>query len=133
MKTLEPWLLKIANFRDSRGSLTVLDNLLEIGFLPKRIFIVSEIPKGLTRGSHSHKEAWQILIALNGSVEIEIENIHAKSKITLEPLEMGLCVPPNNWIEFRTNDTKSSLLVLASTTFDETDYVYERPTRHETY
>jgi dTDP-4-dehydrorhamnose 3,5-epimerase-like enzyme len=128
---IEPWLVDCRNFQDSRGSLHVFDNLSEFAFVPQRIFIVTEIPEGVSRGSHAHKKAWQILIALNGFVEIEIENTHSRTKFVLTPSEKALCVPPNNWLEFRTENVTTSLIVLASTVFDEEDYIYEKPIRHE--
>jgi dTDP-4-dehydrorhamnose 3,5-epimerase-like enzyme len=128
---IEPWLVDCPNFEDSRGSLHVLDNLSEFAFVPQRIFIVTKIPEGVSRGSHAHKEAWQMLIAVNGFVEIEIENTHSRTEFVLTPSEKALCVPPNNWLEFRTENVTTSLIVLASTVFDEKDYVHERPIRHE--
>jgi dTDP-4-dehydrorhamnose 3,5-epimerase-like enzyme len=128
---IEPWLVDCPKFEDSRGSLHVLDNLCEFAFVPQRIFIVTKIPEGVARGSHAHKEAWQILIAVNGFVEIEIENTHSRTEFVLTPSEKALCVPPNNWLEFRTENVTTSLIVLASTVFDEKDYVRERPIRHE--
>ena len=131
MNIIEPWVVDCLNFEDPRGSLHVLDNLSKFAFVPQRIFIVTEIPEGMSRGSHAHKEAWQMLIAINGFVEIEIENIHSRTKFVLTSSEKALCVPPNNWLEFRTENVTTSLIVLASTVFDEKDYIHERPSRHE--
>ena len=72
-----------------------------------------------------------MLIAVNGFVEIDVENIHSRTKFVLTPSEKALCVPPNNWLEFRTESLTTSLIVLASTVFDEKDYLYERPSRYE--
>jgi dTDP-4-dehydrorhamnose 3,5-epimerase-like enzyme len=128
---LEPWLIDYSSFDDSRGSLRVLDNLFEIAFIPQRIFMVSGIPDGVSRGAHAHKEAWQLLIAINGIVDVEVENSHYRFTYQLSPSDKALCVPPNNWLEFRTQNSNTSLVVLASTTFDENDYFYERPMSHD--
>lgn len=131
MNIIQPWLVDFLNFDDSRGSLHVLDNLAEFAFVPQRIFIVTEIPEGVSRGAHAHKNAWQLLIAINGFVGIEIENAHSQAKFVLIPSKKALCVPPHNWLKFRTENIATSLVVLASTTFDDKDYVYDKPTRYE--
>lgn len=124
---IDPWLVDFFHFHDNRGSLQVIDNLPKFAFIPQRIFIVSEIPLGIQRGAHAHKEAWQLLIAVNGTVEVEIENKNSRMFFALSPSGKALCVPPNNWLEFRTDNPSTKLMVLASTIFDADDYIHERP------
>ena len=131
MSDLEPWLVDYSKFDDSRGSLRVLDNLFQFAFIPQRIFVISDVPDGVSRGAHAHEKAWQLLLAVNGIVDVEVENSQFSSSYQLSPSDKALCVPPKNWIKFRTQNPNTSLIVLASTTFEETDYIYERPMRND--
>ena len=54
-------ILNFPRVTDNRGSLTYINNLKEIPFEIKRVFMVSGVPQGLSRGGHAHKILQEIL------------------------------------------------------------------------
>ena len=126
VEVADPWLVDIPSFQDDRGFLQVLDNLSTSVFLPQRIFVISDVPNGVSRGAHAHKKSWQLLITLNGSAFIEVENHNFKGRFELSPSKNALCVPPLNWLEIKLETKETHLLVLASENYDVADYILER-------
>ncbi len=49
---------------DERGSLVPVEFKV-LDFVPKRLFYVTDAPKGCRRGGHSHKETRQIALIVN--------------------------------------------------------------------
>ena len=108
------------NLIDGRGTLNVFDRL---PFDVKRFFTI-EAPKGQVRGEHAHHETEMILYAISGIIQIEsIRKENTQTEI-LKPNSFGLRLNPD---EFRkmTFLEHSILLVLASTNFDQNDYIFE--------
>jgi len=111
----------LENFSDNRGDLRPLD-FDRLPFLPKRLFIVSNVPKGETRGCHAHFKTRQFLICLKGEVEAILDDGKTKSSITLTPAE-GVYVPELVWDSQIFKTDNDILLVLASTHYDKSDYI----------
>lgn len=61
------------SFQDNRGCLTPIE-LSDLPFTPKRIFIVSDVPKGETRGMHSHYKTKQVLVCLQGEILVNLHD-----------------------------------------------------------
>lgn len=113
---------------DQRGSLSVQDfSSFPVSFT--RLFVLNSVDPSLTRGGHAHKNCWQFLFTSQSGIKVTILN--KKSTITLElQNNMGLLVPPYNWLEIEFSKSDSYLNVLASESFDPSDYIYARPTRN---
>ena len=111
----------LENFSDDRGDLRPLD-FDRLPFLPKRLCIVSNVPKGETRGCHAHFKTSQFLICLKGEVEAILDDGTTKSSITLTPAE-GVYVPELVWDSQIFKTDNDILLVLASTHYDKSDYI----------
>ena len=122
---LQPSLLESTVFSDMRGDLTVFDDLPDVAFTPRRVFQISNVPLQTTRGGHAHKVAWQMLMAINGTAQILVQNRLKRMEFVLEQGGPALLVPPFNWLEFQLNSQTTSLLVLTSESFDPNDYIYE--------
>ena len=108
---------------DERGSLSYLEFESKLGFLPKRFFYLSSISKDAIRGDHAHKECFQFLISLRGSVSIQFDNGFRTSTIHLEEGNKGLLVRPMIWAKLSQFSTQALILVLASHNYDEDDYL----------
>ena len=111
----------LENFSDNRGDLRPLD-FDRLPFLPKRLFIVSNVPKGETRGCHAHFKTRQFLICLEGEIEVILDDGKTKSSITLTPAE-GVYVPELVWDSQIFKTDNDILLVLASTHYNKSDYI----------
>ena len=105
---------KINLIRDSLGALQVLEFNEKIPFTPKRIFTLSEVPKGVMRGGHAHLNCEQFIFLQSGSVTLKIFNGSTWDSILLQGLAMSFYVPRLNWIELSDFSTNAVVLVLAS-------------------
>ena len=114
---------KLRTYTDKRGSLTLVENGHEIPFQITRAYWISEVPCGEERGKHANKISYQYLIAVNGSVEVTLEDINGKQTYSLDARDKGLLVPPHTWNELKNFSSDAVLLVLASHSYDEETYI----------
>jgi len=114
----------IPEFLDIRGSLYVM-NFTDLPFIPQRIFYIKDVPASEERGNHAHRSCHQILVALHGSVDIELINKNGKFNHKLLNPNLGLHIPPLNWGIQKNFQIGTVLLVLASEPYDKNEYVNE--------
>ncbi len=105
------------------GYLTPLEFTEEIPFEVKRIYYIYGVGKEEIRGHHSHKHLHQVLICVNGSVDIKLKNHFGEKIYSLNDPSMGLYVGPDNWREMFNFSEEAVLLVLASEKYDAEDYI----------
>ena len=109
--------------RDLRGSLAVAQFGDEIPFVPKRAFVVYDVPSKDTRGEHAHKACRQFLICLRGSLSVLLDDGAGRTEVVLDRPDQGLYMPPLMWgTQFKFTDD-ALLLVLASDWYDPEDYI----------
>ena len=105
------------------GSITPVQNSVEVPFDVKRIFYLYDIPGGESRGAHAHKTLEQFIIAASGSFDITIDDGHSKKTIQLNRPYMGLHIKPLIW-DFTSNFSSGAIaLVLASDFYNVNDYI----------
>lgn len=110
-------------FEDSRGVLEVIESS-KLPFRPARFFFTSVNEDGAERGSHAHKECWQILFCLSGEIEVQRVWSSGSEVYHLRANGKALVIPPGNWCR-EVFITKQSLMgVIASHSYDPTDYMY---------
>ena len=66
--------IPIPHFGDHRGDLSVIEAVKDIPFEVKRVFWNYNVPEGKSRGAHAHKRLRQLLIALNGSFTVNVDD-----------------------------------------------------------
>jgi dTDP-4-dehydrorhamnose 3,5-epimerase-like enzyme len=115
-------IINIQTFKDSRGILTVLDNI--VPFDIKRLFYIYSVDHS-DRGGHRHHETHQAAICIQGSCEITNNNSITTEIFTLDSPEKCLILLPEDWHVMHNFSADAILLVLASTAFDPKDYIYE--------
>ncbi len=106
-----------------QGNLTVVENDEQFPFRVKRVFYLYDIAGGESRGAHSHKECHQFLIAASGSFEVLLDDGLYKRQVFLNRPNLGLHIPPNIWASEMNFSSGAICLVLASHTYDESDYI----------
>jgi len=108
---------------DMRGSLTAGEFEREIPFVPKRYFLVYDVPTAETRGEHSHIACHQFLIAVKGSVHVVADDGSVREEFILSRKNEGIYLPPMVWgIQYRYS-SDAVLLVFASHHYDPDDYI----------
>ncbi|WP_298858702.1 WxcM-like domain-containing protein [uncultured Gimesia sp.] len=108
---------------DLRGSLSVGEFEREIPFVPKRYFLVFDVPTAETRGEHAHLQCGQFLIAVKGSVSVVVDDGMLRDEILLDRQQMGVYLPPLTWGIQYNYSTDAVLLVFASEFYDSEDYI----------
>jgi hypothetical protein len=108
---------------DREGMLTVAQNDPRIPFEIKRIFWVVDTPVGVARGRHAHRETEMVLIAVRGSIEVEVESRNfPKQSFKLDSQNTGLFLPILTWHTMRYSPDAIQL-VLASAIYRASDYI----------
>ena len=107
---------------DPRGNLTYVESKIHIPFDINRVYYLSEVPKGATRGGHAHRALHQLLIAVTGSFDIHLDDGFNKKTIKLSQSDSGLYVCPMIWRDIDNFSENSVCLVFASEYYDEQDY-----------
>lgn len=109
----------------ARGYLTVAEAPETLPFLPKRCFIIHDIPQGQTRGHHAHKNCAQLLICPHGECRVHVTDGKNQEEIALNTPDIGVLVPPLVWASEHYPSPHSVLLVLASHPYEKDDYIHE--------
>lgn len=115
--------IELPRIGDRNGSITAINNLVEIPFEVNRVFYLYDIPGGESRGAHAHKECHQFLIAATGSFEVELFDGKVRRTVALNRPNIGLHIPPGIWASEVNFSSSSICLVLASHHYDEGDYI----------
>ncbi|MBG6111234.1 dTDP-4-dehydrorhamnose 3,5-epimerase-like enzyme [Flavobacterium sp. CG_9.10] len=115
-------LIKIPVVEDTRGNLAFIQNDI-LPFEFKRVYYLFDVPSNAFRGSHSHINQSEVLIALSGSFEVALNDGIEKKSFLLNKPNMGLYIPKGIWRELDNFSSGSVCLVFASDVFEETDYI----------
>ncbi|MEO8077503.1 MAG: WxcM-like domain-containing protein [Acidobacteriota bacterium] len=108
---------------DLRGSLSAGEFATEIPFVPKRYFMVFDVPGKDVRGEHAHRLCHQFLVCARGSLSVVVDDGTASEEIVLDGPHLGLYVPPMIWAVQYKYSADALLLVFASDPYDPGDYI----------
>jgi dTDP-4-dehydrorhamnose 3,5-epimerase-like enzyme len=104
------------------GNLTFIEGKNHIPFPIRRVYYLYDIPGGAVRGGHAHRDLQQLLIAMSGSFDVELNDGRNTKKIHLNRSYFGLYIPSMIWRELDNFSSGAVCLVLASKKYDESDY-----------
>jgi len=116
-------LLSLKKNSDPRGNLLAFEAEQNLPFKVKRIFLVNGVPKNEVRGIHAHRECWQFLIAVAGSITVGFDDGTVAQELTLDQDDVGLLLPPLTYGKQFNFSSDAVLLVLASHSYDLNDYI----------
>ena len=116
-------LINLPKILDDRGNLSVIEEDTHIPFKIKRIYWIYDVPGGEFRGSHAFKESEEFIVAISGSFDVILHNGIEETKFSLNRSYNGLYVPKLIFRRMENFSTNSLALVLASTTYNENDYI----------
>lgn len=109
--------------KDLRGDLSVGEFEREIPFVPKRYFLVFDVPSEKTRGEHAHKSCHQFLICVRGRCAVVADDGTSRQEVMLDSPATGVYLPPMTWgIQYKYSED-AILLVFASDYYDASDYI----------
>ena len=108
---------------DMRGSLSVGEFNEHLPFVPKRYFVVFDVPSKDVRGEHAHKTLHEFCVCVHGSLSVVLDDGDQRCEVHLDSPTVGLHIPPLVWgIQYRFS-RDAVLLVLASEPYDADDYI----------
>lgn len=108
---------------DMRGNLSVGQFLDDIPFIPKRYFLILNVPSTEARGEHAHKKCKQFLICIEGQCSVVVDDGNIRKEVLLNAPNKGLYIPEYIWgIQYKYS-ADAKLLVFASEYYEESDYI----------
>ena len=108
---------------DNRGNLIAIEEGRDIPFKISRVYYMYDTKAEVRRGFHAHKSLEQILICVNGSCKVLLDDGKEKMEVLLEKPHEGLYVSSGIWREMFDFSDGAVLMVLASEIYDESDYI----------
>ena len=115
-------LIDLPKISDPRGNLTFIEGESHVPFDIRRVYYLYDVPGGACRGGHAHKALHQLIVAISGSFDVVLDDGVCKQRFHLNRSYMGLYVCPMIWRELDNFSSGSVCMVLASNTYDESDY-----------
>jgi hypothetical protein len=116
-------LVRMHSIYEARGHLTVGEMGRGVPFVPRRFFVISDVPDEGIRGEHAHRALDQLLVCLAGSVVAEVTDGTAARSVLLDVPHVGLHIPPMVWGVQHHYTRDAVLMVLASAEYDPADYI----------
>jgi len=116
-------IVNLPKILDFRGNLSFVEELNHIPFAIKRSYWIYDVPGGAERGGHAYCENEEFVIALSGSFDVVIDDGIKKETFHLNRSYYGLYIPRKYWRQMSNFSTNALVFILASTEFDEKDYI----------
>ena len=117
-------MLEFSQKGDERGHLVIVEGLEDIPFDIKRMFYIYGSDKDVIRGQHANKISEFVLINVAGTSKVKVKDGKGNEAIySLNRPHTGIYLPPMIWKDMYDFSEDSVLLCLASTHYDENEYI----------
>jgi hypothetical protein len=120
--------IKVPGASDPRGSVNFLELGKGLDFPPKRLFWLHHVAPGQWRGRHGHRESKLVLIAASGGCRAHLDDGQVTETVALDDPTRALYVAPWVWHELTDFAPNTAIMVIASTLFEEADYLRDYET-----
>lgn len=125
MKVEQAKIVDLPKILDRRGNLSVIEEYKNIPFKIERTYWIYDVPGGEVRGGHAYKNNREFIVALSGSFDVVLDDGQEKKIFSLNRSYYGLYVPQGLWRQMKNFSTNSLALILASTSYNQNDYIYD--------
>lgn len=115
--------LQFADLGDERGKLVVIEGGTAVPFDIQRVFYIYESDDTVVRGKHANRESEFVLINVAGKSRVRITDGSEEFVVELNKPMMGVYIPKMMWKDMYDFSSDSVLLVLASTHYNEHEYI----------
>ena len=109
--------------RDSRGALTVVEFSRPVPFAVARLFYVSGVPAGTSRGGHAHYRCRQYMICQEGRLGVVLADGANERSLELSAGH-AILIEPGIFAMQTYLDDDSALLVLCDRPYEADDYIH---------
>lgn len=117
-------LLELPELGDERGNLVVVEGRKSIPFDPKRVFYIYGSDRSVVRGKHANRVSEFVLINVSGQSKVKVDDGRGNIQIyELNKPRNGIYLPKLVWKEMYDFSNDSVLLCLASTYYDNSEYI----------
>lgn len=116
-------IVSLPKIEDPRGNLSFIEETKQVPFAIRRTYWIYDVPGGKDRGSHAYRENEELIVALSGSFDVELDDSQEKRTFSLNRSYNGLFVPKGLWRTMKNFSTNSLALILASMPYSENDYI----------
>ena len=119
-------LLPLPVHADARGSLVAVATqaVPPVGHAVDRVFWITGVPHGQSRGFHAHRSCHEVLFCLRGSLTVHLDDgRHPAVAYRLSSPAEGLRIPPMYWCELTDFSADALCLCLASGAYDHDGYI----------
>ena len=122
----KPRFLKFDQYGDERGYMVVVEGAQDIPFEPKRVFYIYGTGEGVVRGQHANVESEFVLINVAGKSKVRTIDQDGNVEVfSLDEPHTGIYIPKMVWKDMYDFSDDSVLLVLASTHYDNGEYIHD--------
>lgn len=113
----------LPQFEDMRGMLSAGEFGRDLPFMPKRYFVVFDVPSAEVRGEHAHRQCHQFLVCISGNMSVVVDDGTHREEFRLDRPDAGLHISPLVWATQYRYSPDAVLLVFASEHYDAADYI----------
>lgn len=114
---------QLPRLSDSRGHLSFAELGSGLPFEVRRFFVIYGVPGREVRGEHAHRDLDQYLLCVRGECSVRLFDGIESDEVVLDRPDLGLHVPPLVWTTQYKYSPDAVLVVLASTEYDDRDYI----------
>lgn len=113
---------------DERGTLVAIEEGNGIPFQMNRIYYIYNAHPDVVRGKHAHRDLHQVLLCLNGSCDILVDNGTERKVLHLDNPSKGIYIHSFVWREMSNFASGTVLLAVVDKKYDIKDYVFDYKT-----
>ena len=113
---------------DARGRLNFIEAGKGLPFTPQRLFWLHHVALGQWRGRHGHRRTELVFVALHGGCRLTLDDGRTTDQLSLDDPGQALYVGTWVWHELTDFATGTVVLVMASTLYDEAEYMRDYET-----
>lgn len=115
--------IQFAELGDERGKMVVIEGGRAIPFDIKRVFYIYGADSTVVRGQHANRESEFVLINVAGKSKVRVTDGTEEGIVALNTPMMGVYISKMIWKEMYDFSSDSVLLALASTHYDDGEYI----------
>jgi hypothetical protein len=91
-----------------------------------RVFTISGVAPGGTRGHHAHRACAQLVVCLAGRAEVRVDDGREARTVKLDSAATGVLIPPGLWSVITFATAASVVAVFCDRVYEEGDYIRDR-------
>ncbi len=114
--------IRVGDVADERGELSFAENS-SLPFAVERVFWISNIPEGKTRGGHAHTICAEIVFPIGGAFDMFVSDGDGERTYHMNRQDTGIYIGPGVWCELRNFTPGTVCVVLASHPYIADGYI----------